>query len=174
MVMKIIHCRLCGLAIKGASFASRMAKLRSHRKRRHPKAHRVSVIKALKTRLYNPKGEKVKMARRRIRRWRPRKWSPIIKRRARGFIIGLGRGLSLKSVAAGSLGLMAMQRFQPFGGVYKPAIDKIALGILLPMVKLDNQDMLTVGIKEGLATLVNQYLGGFPGLGIGPVQGGAL
>jgi len=171
--MKTIHCRLCGLAIKGASFTSRMAKLRSHRKRRHPTAHRRSVVKALKTRLYNPKGEKVKMARRRIRRWRP-KWSPI-RRRTKGFITGLGKGLSLKSIAAGSLGLMAMQRFQPFGGIYKPAIDKIALGIVLPMVKLDNQDMLTVGIKEGLATLANQYLlGGFPGLGIGQAQGGAL
>jgi len=172
MVMKTIHCRLCGFAIKGKDFASRMAKLRSHRKRRHPTAHRRSVIKALKTRLsINPKGEKMKMARR-IRRWRPRKWSPTIRRRARGFITGLGKGLSLKSIAAGSLGLMAMQRFQPFGGVYKPAVDKIVLGIILPMIKLDNQDMLTVGIKEGIATLANQYLGA--GAGIGQVQGGML
>jgi len=174
MVMKTIHCRLCGFAIRGKDFATRMAKLRSHRKRRHPKAHRVSVIKALKTRLKNPIGGKMRMPRKRRVRYIT-KYVPKIRRRTAGLLRGVGRGLSLKALAAGSLGLMVMQRFQPFGGVYKPAVDKIALGIVLPMLKLDNADMLSVGIKEGIATLANQYLaGGLAGIGMSQTQGGAL
>lgn len=42
------HCSLCGKAFKG-SFAEVMRKLRSHRKREHPKAHKKSVKKTLKT-----------------------------------------------------------------------------------------------------------------------------
>ncbi len=80
-------------------------------------------------------------------------------RRAKGILPGLGRGLSFKGLAAGTLGLILMERYQPFGGVYKPAIDKIAIGIVAPMVGMDNQDMLSVGIKEGLAKVVGGYLG---------------
>ena len=47
---KTIHCRLCGRAIKGATFQSRMKKLRKHRKRQHPRAHRESIRKAVRTR----------------------------------------------------------------------------------------------------------------------------
>jgi hypothetical protein len=42
------HCSLCGKAFKG-SFAAVMKKLRSHRKREHPTAHKRSVKKALRT-----------------------------------------------------------------------------------------------------------------------------
>ena len=46
---KTVHCRICGKTIKGKDFAERMAKLRRHRKQAHPKAHRESVRKSLKT-----------------------------------------------------------------------------------------------------------------------------
>ena len=55
MPMKTVHCRLCGKPIKGMDFAERMKKLRHHRKEKHPKAHRESVKKALKTKgKYDP------------------------------------------------------------------------------------------------------------------------
>ena len=81
-------------------------------------------------------------------------------RRGRGLLGGLGAGLTLKSVAFGTAGLLVAERFQPFGGAYKPAIDKIAIGLVGPMVGMDNHDMLTVGVKEGLATFVDGFLGG--------------
>ena len=90
--------------------------------------------------------------------------------RARGLTRGLGRGLSVKNILAGTIGLILMQRYQPFGGQYKPAVDKIALGITLPIAGLDNADMLTVGVKEAVATLVNSYLGG----GLGSGGGGGI
>ena len=49
MTLKTVHCRICGKAINGASFKERMAKIRSHRKEKHPTAHKRSVKKALKT-----------------------------------------------------------------------------------------------------------------------------
>jgi hypothetical protein len=42
------HCSICGKAFKG-SFFNVMAQLRRHRKQAHPKAHRESVKKTLKT-----------------------------------------------------------------------------------------------------------------------------
>jgi hypothetical protein len=74
-----------------------------------------------------------------------------------GFKLGKG---SIMQWISGAAGLILMQRYQPFGGVYKPAIDKIAIGVTMPMVGLDNRDMLSVGIKEAIATLANSYLGG--------------
>jgi len=79
-------------------------------------------------------------------------------RRAKGLLPGIGRGLSFKGLAAGTLGLILAERYQPFGGIYKPAIDKIAIGLVAPMAGMDNHDMLTVGIKEGLAKVVGGYL----------------
>jgi len=49
MPMKTVHCSLCGKPIKGRNFQERMAKLRRHRKQKHPKAHKKSVKKMLKT-----------------------------------------------------------------------------------------------------------------------------
>ena len=45
-----IHCRICGKAIRAASFEDGMAKLRRHRKAEHPTAFRRSVKKAIATR----------------------------------------------------------------------------------------------------------------------------
>lgn len=104
-----------------------------------------------------PKSKVTAMAKTRKRAARAKK---RYTRRARGLMGGLGKGLSFKSLASGTLGLILTDRYQPFGGVYKPAVDKIAIGIVGPMMGLDNQDMLTVGIKEGLARVVGGYLGG--------------
>ena len=54
------HCSICGKAFKG-EFQDVMAKLRRHRKQKHPKAHRESVKKALKTKgILDPSKEKTK------------------------------------------------------------------------------------------------------------------
>lgn len=112
---------------------------------------------------------KENMARKR-RSYRPRIRRAVRRRGGvRGILGGIMPGGILPAIA-GVGGLIVAQRYQPFGGAYKPAIDKIALGIALPMIGMDNRDMLSVGIKEGIATVVNQYLGG----GAGPTGQGAL
>jgi len=51
------HCRICGKPFKG-EFQDVMQKLRRHRKQAHPKAHRESVKKMLKTKgILDPRGE---------------------------------------------------------------------------------------------------------------------
>lgn len=49
MPMKTIHCKICGKAIRGTTFGARMKKLRRHRKKAHPTAHKRSIRKALRT-----------------------------------------------------------------------------------------------------------------------------
>jgi hypothetical protein len=49
MPEKTVHCSICGKAIRGFDFQERMAKLRRHRKKKHPEAHRKSVKKMMKT-----------------------------------------------------------------------------------------------------------------------------
>ena len=46
---KTVHCSICGATFRGFTFEARMQKLRRHRKQKHPKAHRESVKKMLKT-----------------------------------------------------------------------------------------------------------------------------
>jgi hypothetical protein len=94
-------------------------------------------------------------------RWRTR-YAPSIRRygrRARGGIAGL-RKLSVKNVVVGSLGLWLIRRLNPFGGMYKPAVDKVATGFVLGMAGMDNGDLITVGVKEGVATLADSFIGG--------------
>ena len=79
--------------------------------------------------------------------------------RARG-LLGSVAGLTLKSLAFGTAGIIATDRYQPYGGAYRPALNKVLIGVTGPMVGMDNRDMLTVGVKEGLATFVGGYLGG--------------
>ena len=45
-----IHCKICGQAIHAESFEDGMAKLRRHRKTRHPTAFEASVKKGVATR----------------------------------------------------------------------------------------------------------------------------
>ena len=46
---KSIKCRICGARSPRYGFGKRMAWLRRHRKRKHPKAHKESIEKALET-----------------------------------------------------------------------------------------------------------------------------
>ena len=87
----------------------------------------------------------------------------------RGLFGGFGKGLTLKSIAVGAGGLVALQKFPVLGfaGAYKSAADKIAIGVIGPMLGADNHDMLTVGIKEGLATFVGGFLGGSQQISVG-------
>lgn len=49
MPVKTVHCRVCGAPIRGYDFEERMAKLRRHYKRHHPRLWRKSIEKALET-----------------------------------------------------------------------------------------------------------------------------
>ena len=116
------------------------------------------------------------MARRRSfrrRRYSPRKaiiryrtrYAPRIRRygsRA-GKILGLPK-LSIKNTLAGALGYLVVHNIQPLGGTWKPQIDKIATGIALNAVKMDNSDFVTVGIKEAIAKAVGTYV--LPAVGV--------
>jgi len=68
MPSKTVHCSICGEAIRGDDFGERMRKLRRHRKAKHPKAHKKSVKKTLKT----------KRARGIINKHDPRKKSSVL------------------------------------------------------------------------------------------------
>ena len=46
---KTIKCKICGARSPKYGFGKRMAWLRGHRKRKHPKAHQASIRKMLKT-----------------------------------------------------------------------------------------------------------------------------
>ena len=63
---KSIKCSICEETIRGTKdveFKERMAKVRRHRKRSHPKAHKESIERALKTKrekgIINKKGGKM-------------------------------------------------------------------------------------------------------------------
>lgn len=119
----------------------------------------------------SPKRIKTMSRRKRIRRYRPSIRRAIRRHTGGRGLRGLAGGImpgGILPLAVGTAGLIVAQRYQPFGGQYKSAIDKIALGIVLPMIGMGNQDMLSVGIKEGIATVVNTYLGG----GAGTTGGG--
>jgi hypothetical protein len=93
-------------------------------------------------------------------------------RRARRRIGSIGFGkLNVKNMLAGTIGLLLAQNFQPWGGDYKPIVDKIAAGAGLSLVGLDNTDLVTAGVKEGIAYTVTKYL---QGGGIGGSSGGML
>ncbi len=50
MPTRTIHCSLCKKSIQGYDFPERMDKLRRHRKKHHPMAHKVSVRRAIRSR----------------------------------------------------------------------------------------------------------------------------
>ena len=118
--------------------------------------------KRVTKRVARPKRRKIKMAKRK-RSYRPRFTRARARYHRAGGLKGMASGLfpdGILKTAVGAGALIAAQRYQPFGGQYKPAIDKIALGVILPVVGMGNKDFLSVGIKEGIATVVNGYLGG--------------
>ena len=47
---EIVHCSICGKAIKVKNFADQMEKIRHHRKLKHPYAFNKSIQKAKRTR----------------------------------------------------------------------------------------------------------------------------
>lgn len=50
---ELIHCGICGKAIRVKNFKDALDKLRHHRKLAHPKAFKESIKKGLKTRKKN-------------------------------------------------------------------------------------------------------------------------
>jgi len=52
-VPETVHCSICNQAIHGKNFQDIMAKLRRHRKSRHPKAFKASIRKGIETRKLN-------------------------------------------------------------------------------------------------------------------------
>jgi hypothetical protein len=163
-------CKLCGKTVSeigSAYHPTRRGKLFSAVRRHYWKYHPEVFGKVYKGGNPNPDSEVEKglspdPARRRRRRASPRTRTVYryIRAPARRIRRGLriGKGLSLKSILAGSLGYLVMRRYQPFGGVWKDTIDKVALGVILPAAKLDNHDFLSVGIKEAIAKAVDMYL----------------
>lgn len=61
---------------------------------------------------------------------------------------------NIKSMIAGGVGLIAVkmvrERFINLGN-YNTAVDSIATGAVLKMLKLDNTDLITAGIKQLVA-----------------------
>ena len=61
---------------------------------------------------------------------------------------------NIKSMIAGGAGLIAVkmvrERFINLGN-YNTAVDSIATGAILGMLKLDNKDLITAGIKQAVA-----------------------
>jgi len=49
MPSRTVHCSICGKSVSGYNFEQRMSKLRRHRKKYHPTAHRKSVKKMVAT-----------------------------------------------------------------------------------------------------------------------------
>ena len=56
-------------------------------------------------------------------------------------------------------------------GAYNPAVQKIGAGFVLRTVGMSNEDLISAGIKEGFATVIDNYTSG-RGLGLGRVVGG--
>jgi len=53
-----IHCKVCGAAISGESFAQRMAKLRTHYSEKHPRIWKESIRRGVKKRAAARKAKK--------------------------------------------------------------------------------------------------------------------
>jgi len=104
---------------------------------------------------------------------------PVRRRIRRG-----GRGLwSWKSVLAGAIGLLAVKKVIGENsalnislGSYDPAVQKIATGFILSQVGLDNSDLISAGVKEGVATIADNLIAGkgIGGLGATTTTGNYL
>lgn len=88
---------------------------------------------------------------------------------------GAKSNLGLKSIAYSAVALPVVSRFQPFGGRYKGAIDMVAAGFIGNAVKCPSSDLISAGVKIGIANVVDDYLlGSFLGSGQSSVGGGVL
>lgn len=95
-------------------------------------------------------------------------------RRRGGFLTGKG----MLNNVVGALGILAAKKvvgensmLRISVGTYNPAVQKIAAGFGLRAVGMDNSDLISAGLKEGLATVIDNYTSG-RGLGLGRVVGG--
>ncbi|MBA7635864.1 hypothetical protein ES703_43468 [subsurface metagenome] len=62
-------------------------------------------------------------------------------------------------------------------GAYNPAVQKIGAGFILQAIGRDNTDLVSAGVKEGIATVIDNYTSGRGlglGLGRGRVANGAV
>jgi hypothetical protein len=78
---------------------------------------------------------------------------------------GLGRDLGIKSAIAGTIGLILAKKAVGDNsllginlGQWNAPAQKIAVGVAAGMAKLNNQDLLSAGIKEALAVAADTYL----------------
>lgn len=86
---------------------------------------------------------------------------------------GFGQGFNIKTMAAGAIGLLAAKKIVGPNslvrislGDYDGPAQNITAGIALHMLKLDNRDLITAGVKQGLATAADNIISG-KGLGFG-------
>lgn len=91
-----------------------------------------------------------------------------------GFLTGKG----MLNNVIGAIGILAAKKvvgensmLRISVGSYNPAVQKIAAGFGLKAVGMDNSDLISAGLKEGLATVIDNYTSG-RGLGLGRVVGG--
>jgi len=94
---------------------------------------------------------------------------------------GLG-GFNVKNILSGVIGLFLAKKAVGVNsllgfsmGTYDPGIQKMVAGVGLGAVGMDNRDLLTAGVKESVATLIDNYMGGgglFGGGGNGLNGGG--
>jgi hypothetical protein len=73
------------------------------------------------------------------------------------------RGMNIKAMVAGGIGLigvkMVRERFINLGNYNTPA-DSIITGAVMKMLKLDNGDLISAGIKQGVAQVGRDLLAG--------------
>ncbi len=99
-----------------------------------------------------------------------------LRRRAKQTRSFLGIGNPMHYLA-GAVGLVAAKKLIGQNsitkwsmGAYDPALQKIAVGAASQFLNLDNADMISVGVKELGATLLDEVTAGSKGLGV--VSGG--
>ena len=90
----------------------------------------------------------------------------------------LTRGGMLNNVV-GALGILAAKKLVGENsmvglnlGAYNPAVQKIGAGFILQAIGRDNADLMSAGVKEGIATVIDNYTSG-RGLGLGLGRGRA-
>ena len=111
----------------------------------------------------------------RARRAAPRRARAIFRRGRRHGGALTGKGM-LNNVV-GALGILAAKKVigenSMLGvdvGSYNPAVQKIGAGFALKAIGMDNSDLISAGLKEGLATVIDNYTSG-RGLGLATGRG---
>jgi hypothetical protein len=86
-------------------------------------------------------------------------------------------GKGMLNNVVGALGILAMKKVigenSMVGvdvGSYNPPVQKIGAGMALRAIGMDNTDLVSAGLKEGIATVIDNYTSG-RGLGIAKGRG---